>query len=180
MDISLDSTKDGLRNRFKSSKENDNGYQDEFEFEAPSLISTEKLNDDFANIENESGNLVDSSSDNNEDDLKKVNNKSSKKNRQVNPSATEFGKESNFRFNFQMPKMVNTPDKVDETSQNFLDTVHTPSKRLQSENLDTNKHKKARVEEGNYEPNWTFFKVTFGLLNIQILTVQEMKNIKFA
>ena len=168
----------GLRNRLNQSKaDKENKSENEFEFKEPSLLS---IND--SDIENDNCDELDKCANddtinlidlNTDLDVKKnqANNENLKRTSNTN---TKFGGDRNFKFNFQMPKIIQTKDKVDEASENFLDTVHTPSKRLQAENTNS-KHKKVRLDESYYQPNWTLIKATFfvalffGLLKIALV-----------
>lgn len=174
--VDLDTS--GLRNRLISPSSNANkenhSDENEFEFEEPSLISATELDTcEKDDSKNESLNLIDFSEDNptksDANERKKLvssngEHSTTKRNSlKSNSPKAKFGSGNNyFRFNFQMPKSIKTPDKVDENKENFLtETVYTPSKRLQAENPDTTKNKKVRLEESSYQPNWTFFKIGF-------------------
>ena len=193
--LSLDSAST-LRNRFNASSKDDkeNKSENEFEFSAPSLIVADDsdVEDDDrcdkADHDAESVNLIDLSTDLNVDPV--VKKKSSKhgsfttngdhaKQRgslsTTSNAKLQFGGDNNFRFNFQMPREIKTKDKVDEASENFLDTVHTPTKRLQAESTD-NKHKKARLDEVSCQPNWALittvsFSVTLFIALVKIFLI---------
>ena len=165
MENPLNVDKTGLRNRLHQSKDDkENHSENEFEFEEPSLLSNHSDVDETDNT-NESVNLIDLNTDlNTERELGKrfvTTNGEHVKRKSMNTSSnTKFGTDNNFRFNFQMPKVIRTPDKVDEAKENFLDTVCTPSKRLQAQPENT-EHKKVRLEENSDQPNWTFIRATF-------------------
>jgi len=158
------SDKSGLRNRIHQSKDDkENHSENEFEFEAPSLLSNHSI-DETDHCANESVNLIDLDTE-----LSVAGGETTDKpkdvehvKRKTTSSNTKFGTDSRFRFNFQMPKVIKTPDKVDEAKENFLDTVCTPSKRLQAQPENT-EHKKVRLEENSDQPNWTFIRATFAI-----------------
>lgn len=193
--LSLDSSST-LRNRFNASSKDDkeNKSENEFEFSAPSLVvaddsdaEDDRCDKSDHDVENESVNLIDLSTDLNVDPVKKKSGKHSafttngdhaKQRGSLSGTSNaklQFGGENNFRFNFQMPREIKTKDKVDEASENFLDTVHTPTKRLQAESSD-NKHKKARLDETGCQPNWALittvtFSVTLFIALVKILLI---------
>ena len=191
--LSLDNTST-LRNRFNASSKDDkeNKSDNEFEFSAPSLIVADDIGveDDQCDkadhdVENESVNLIDLSTDLNASVVKTkskhisfTTNGDHAKHRgslSTSNAKLQFGGENNFRFNFQMPREIKTKDKVDEASENFLDTVHTPTKRLQAESTD-NKHKKARLDETSCQPNWALittvsFSVTLFIALVKIFLI---------
>lgn len=173
----------GLRNRLNQAKvDKDNKSDNEFEFEQPSIVSLKDVdandceNEVDSNNENESINLIDLTTDLNAEVKKNKTVGEHAKRSSLSTSNTKFGADNNFRFNFQMPKLISTPDKVDENSDNFfLDTVHTPSKRLQAEDTD-NKHKKARLADNNCQPNWRLitmatFSITLILAVVKIFLI---------
>lgn len=160
MESPLNVDKTGLRNRLHQSKDDkENHSENEYEFDPPTLLSNHS-DDESDNVSDQSVNLIDLKTDltANKDESKQ---RSTNERRKLNSSnATKFGTDNNFRFNFQMPKLIKTPDKVDEAKENFLDTVCTPSKRLQAQPENT-EHKKVRLEENNDQPNWTIIRATF-------------------
>ena len=69
--------------------------------------------------------------------------------------------------------------KVDEASENFLDTVHTPTKRLQAESTDS-KHKKARLAEDSFGSNlqlMTKILISAGMLILLVHLFFVLKNL---
>jgi len=169
MENPLNVDKSGLRNRLhqESKDDKENHSENEFEFEAPSLVSNHSDVDETDNCAVGEGSidLIDLNTDlNGAQDVDKQTRGSLSgdhvKRKQTTSSNTKFGTDNNFRFNFQMPKIIKTPDKVDEAKENFLDTVQTPSKRLQAQPENT-EHKKVRLEQSTSEPNWNFIRATF-------------------
>lgn len=136
----------GLRNRLnnQSLKDNKENHSDEneFEFEEPSLLSANSELDacEKDDSKTESPDLIDFTSEIQDDtnEKKKLVNSNGEQHTsnkrdslKTNSPKAKFGCKNNyFRFNFQMPKIIKTPDKVDENKENFLtETVYTPSKR---------------------------------------------------
>lgn len=186
----MDGNTSTLRNRFNTSSKDDkeNKSDNEFEFSAPSLIVADDLGaeDDQCDkpdseLEHESVNLIDLNTDLNASTVKTkskhspftTNGDQAKQRGSLSTSNAklQFGGANNFRFNFQMPREIKTKDKVDEASENFLDTVHTPTKRLQAESTD-NKHKKARLDEDSWKPNLTLMTKISLSIGMCIVLVQ--------